>query len=219
MSTRQTNEGFIRRTIKPALGHIEVRKVRGPILDQLYARLKRCGDLSCTGRPFIEHRNIPALVIKPRDRRPASQQVADTLAEAIQSGRLAPGDELPSIAELSSSQGIGTGVIRAALEALAADGLILVRHGRNAVVAGEPGSDPPGPPTPRSRPRLPTGRVPPARLPPDGGEHDPRYPQHPVRRVRGRAAVGVDRAEPRRVSQAAHHHPQVHRGHLTGRRG
>ena len=63
------------------------------------------------------------------------------LAEAIQSGRLAPGDELPSIAELSSSQGIGTGVIRAALEALAADGLILVRHGRNAVVAGEPGSD------------------------------------------------------------------------------
>ena len=45
VSTRQTNEGFIRRTIKPALGHLEVRKVRGPILDQLYARLKRCGDL------------------------------------------------------------------------------------------------------------------------------------------------------------------------------
>ena len=37
------NEGFIRRTIKPALGHLEVRKIRGPILDQLYARLKRCG--------------------------------------------------------------------------------------------------------------------------------------------------------------------------------
>jgi integrase len=33
VSTRQTNEGFIRRTIKPALGHLEVRKVRGPILD------------------------------------------------------------------------------------------------------------------------------------------------------------------------------------------
>jgi hypothetical protein len=52
VSTRQTNEGFVRRTIKPALGHLEVRKVPGPILDQLYARLKRCGDLSCTGRPF-----------------------------------------------------------------------------------------------------------------------------------------------------------------------
>jgi hypothetical protein len=75
VSTRQTNEGFIRRTIKPALGHIEVRKVRGPILDQLYARLKRCGDLSCTGRPFIEHRNFPALVIKPK-LRPIRQAIS-----------------------------------------------------------------------------------------------------------------------------------------------
>jgi hypothetical protein len=66
-----------------------VRKVRGPILDQLYARLKRCGDLSCTGRPFTEHRNVPALVINPRDRRPAWQQVTEMLAEAIQSGSLA----------------------------------------------------------------------------------------------------------------------------------
>ena len=88
VSTRQTNEGFIRRTIKPALGHLEVRKVRGPILDQLYTRLKRCGDLSCTGRPFTEHRNVPALAIKTRERRPASQQVTEMLAEAIQSGRL-----------------------------------------------------------------------------------------------------------------------------------
>ena len=38
VSTRQTNEGFIRRTIKPALGPLEVRKVRGPILDKLYTR-------------------------------------------------------------------------------------------------------------------------------------------------------------------------------------
>ena len=82
VSTRQTNEGFIRRTIKPALGHLEVRKVRGPILDQLYARLKRCGDLTCTGRPFTEHRNIPALAINPRDARPAWQQVRETLTEA-----------------------------------------------------------------------------------------------------------------------------------------
>jgi integrase len=61
VSTRQTNEGFICRTIKPALGPMKVRKVRGPILDQLYAELKRCGNLSCTGRPFIEHRNVPVL--------------------------------------------------------------------------------------------------------------------------------------------------------------
>ena len=33
----------IRRTIKPALGSTQVRKVRGPLLDTLYARLMRCG--------------------------------------------------------------------------------------------------------------------------------------------------------------------------------
>src|SRR6516225_8154478 len=121
VSTRQTNEGFIRRTIKPALGHLEVRKVRGPILDQLYARLKRCSDLSCTGRPFTEHRNVPTLEIKARDRRPAAQQVSETLGAAVRSGLLAPGDELPSITELSALQAIGTGVMRHAMTALAAD--------------------------------------------------------------------------------------------------
>jgi DNA-binding transcriptional regulator YhcF (GntR family) len=119
-----------------------VRKARGPILDQLYARLKCCGDLSCTGRPFTEHRNVPALVVKARDRRPPWQQVTETFAEAIESGSLAPGDELPSITELSVLQGIGTGVVRKAVEALAADGLIIVRHGRASVAAGEPSRDP-----------------------------------------------------------------------------
>jgi integrase len=144
VSTRQTNEGFIRRTIKPALGHLEVRKVRGPILDQLYARLKRCGALGCTGRPFTEHRNVPVLTINPRDPRPARQQVAATLTEAIRSGILAPGDELPSITELSALQSIGTGIIRRALEALTADGLILARRGQTPIVAGNAGSTLPG---------------------------------------------------------------------------
>jgi hypothetical protein len=46
-------------------------KVRSPILDKLYAELKRCGDLSCTAEPFIEHRNVPMLTINSRDSRPA----------------------------------------------------------------------------------------------------------------------------------------------------
>ena len=61
----------------------------------------------------------------------------ETLAEAIRSGALARGDELPSITELSALQGIGTGVVRHALETLVADGLIVVRHGQTAIVAGE----------------------------------------------------------------------------------
>ena len=63
LSTRVSNDGYIRRVIKPALGHLQVRKVRGPILDMLYARLKRCGNPSCTGKPFIEHRNVPDLTV------------------------------------------------------------------------------------------------------------------------------------------------------------
>ena len=61
LSTREANEGYIRRTIKPAIGYLQVRKVRSPILHKLYMRLKRCGDLSCTARPFTELRHIPSL--------------------------------------------------------------------------------------------------------------------------------------------------------------
>ena len=145
VSTRQTNGGIHpphhQARPRPPRG---TEKVRGPILDQLYARLKRCGDLSCTGRPFTQHRNVLALIINPRDRRPAWQQVTEMLTEAIRSGSLAPGDELPSITELSALQGIGTGVIRHALEALAADGLILLRPGQTAIVAGTTASMLPG---------------------------------------------------------------------------
>jgi integrase len=135
VSTRATNEGFIRRTIKPALGHLRVREVRGPLLDKFYARLRRCGDLSCTGTPFTEHRNVPVIEVDPASG-PAWQQVAEVLREAITSGALAPGDGLPSITELDRLQGIGTGITRRALAELADQGLIIVRHGRTAVVAG-----------------------------------------------------------------------------------
>ena len=213
VSTRQTNEGFIRRTIIPALGHMKVRRVRGPILDKLYAELKRCGDLSCTGKPFMEHRNVPVLTVNPRDSRPAWKQVAETLTEAIRSGILVPGDELPSITELSGLQDIGTGVIRHALEVLAADGMIIARHGRATAVAGEPSDDP------RLKRRRP------------GPGHDCRlagcrpHVCHPMKpsTIRGIHSIlsGAfaaaqrwewTRPQPRRVSQAAHHDPPPHPG-------
>jgi hypothetical protein len=76
VSTRVSNLGYIRRTIKPAIGSTQVRRVRGPLLDTLYARLMRCGNLACTGKPFTEHRNIPDLRPDPADPRPACQQAA-----------------------------------------------------------------------------------------------------------------------------------------------
>ena len=57
--------------------------MRGPILDKLYAERKRCGDLSCTGRPFIEHRNVPVLTTNPRDPRSGRRQIAAMLTEAL----------------------------------------------------------------------------------------------------------------------------------------
>ena len=40
VSTKETNLGYIRRTIKPALGIKEVPRVRGPLLDNLCTRLQ-----------------------------------------------------------------------------------------------------------------------------------------------------------------------------------
>jgi integrase len=76
VSTRRTNEGFIQRTLKSAMGHLKVRQVNGEILDKLYMRLMRCRDLSCTGSPFTEHRHMPVLTIDPADTRRAWKQVA-----------------------------------------------------------------------------------------------------------------------------------------------
>jgi len=59
LSTRKANEVYIRRVIKPVLGHLQVRNIRGPLLDLLYAQLRRCSNPRCTGKRFIEHRNVP----------------------------------------------------------------------------------------------------------------------------------------------------------------
>jgi integrase len=137
LSTREANEGYIRRTIKPALGHLQVRKVRGPILDKLYARLKRCSDPSCTGRPFTEHRRVPVLIADPADSRPGWEQAAGRLRDAIAAGELAPAEPLPSVRELNDLQGVPTATIQHAFAVLADERLIVLRHGRTAVVAGE----------------------------------------------------------------------------------
>ena len=103
LSTQKANEAYIRRVIKPALGHLQVRKIRGPLFDLLYAQLRRCGDPGCTGKRFLEHRNVPTLSVVTPSRRPAWQQVADTLRDAVNSGMLGgriatfcPGDEHPA---------------------------------------------------------------------------------------------------------------------------
>jgi integrase len=151
LSTRKANEFYIRRVIKPALGHLQVRKIRGPLLDLLYAQLKRCGDLACTGKPFTEHRNVPMIVVDSASRKPAWQQVVETIETAIRSGILAVGEPLPSVREISALRGIPTATLQHALAVLADEGLVLLRQGRTAIVAGEADSKGRAGRTPRPR--------------------------------------------------------------------
>jgi integrase len=138
-STRKSNASHIRRIIKPALGHKQVREVRAALLDKLYTRLKQCSDLSCTGKPFTEHRSVPVLMVDPGSSGPAWEQVVDIFRDAIGSGTLQPGDPLPSVRELHALQGIRTATLQYAYRALADHGLIEVRQGRTALVAGGTG--------------------------------------------------------------------------------
>ncbi len=51
LTTAETTAGYIRRTIRPALGEMSLRKLqhRVDILDRLYTHLRRCNQL-CDGR-------------------------------------------------------------------------------------------------------------------------------------------------------------------------
>ena len=138
VSTTETNLGYIRRTIKPALGIKEVRKVRGPLLDNLYTRLQRCGNLACAGKPFTEHRHVPDLRPDPSDPRTDWQQTAGRLGKPSTAASSPPGDSPPSVPDLSRLQGLAAGTIRHAFLKLADEGLLVIRHGRTTQVAGDP---------------------------------------------------------------------------------
>jgi DNA-binding transcriptional regulator YhcF (GntR family) len=57
-------------------------------------------------------------------RKPASQEIADTLRDRIRSGELRPGERLPTQAELAEEFGVERGTVRQALRALQDDGLL-----------------------------------------------------------------------------------------------
>lgn len=54
VSTRATNETYIRRVIGPVLGNVKLRKIGPDSLDALYAHLRRCSRL-CGRLPRVEH--------------------------------------------------------------------------------------------------------------------------------------------------------------------
>ena len=71
-----------------------------------------------------------------------AEQVIARLANDIRSGRLVPGARLPTEQALSSALGVSRTVVREAVAALRADGLVVTRRGSGAYVADNPTASP-----------------------------------------------------------------------------
>ncbi len=70
--------------------------------------------------------------------RKLSRGLFDQLAEEIKSGRLGPGERLPTEQELTRAAGVSRTVVREAVAALRAEGLVVTRQGVGAFVSAEP---------------------------------------------------------------------------------
>ncbi|MGH3535868.1 MAG: GntR family transcriptional regulator [Pseudonocardiaceae bacterium] len=75
------------------------------------------------------------------DPRPAYQRVADDLRQAIAAGTYQPGDQLPTLAELTTRYGIAVMTARDAIRHLATEGLVMSRQGKGAYVLRQPSAD------------------------------------------------------------------------------
>lgn len=70
--------------------------------------------------------------------RPVYRQISDHLREAIVSGTLGEGDQLPSETQLAEYYGVTRTTARNALDVLKGEGLIVAEHGRGAYVRSRP---------------------------------------------------------------------------------
>jgi GntR family transcriptional repressor for pyruvate dehydrogenase complex len=78
---------------------------------------------------------------EPRQRKPKlSARVASALRAQLSTGELAPGGKLPAESRLTETFGVSRTVVREALAALAADGLVEARQGAGVFVARHPAS-------------------------------------------------------------------------------
>jgi len=73
-----------------------------------------------------------------RPARSRSDEIAERLAEQIVGGRLSPGAKLPSEQEMMQAMGVSRTVVREAVAALRARGLVVTRQGAGAFVSNDP---------------------------------------------------------------------------------
>ncbi len=76
--------------------------------------------------------------LDPRSDRPLALQLADVLRAEIQEGRRRPGSQLPTEAGFQAEYGVSRTTVRAALAALAGEGLVLSRKGFGSYVRDLP---------------------------------------------------------------------------------
>ncbi|MGH3556300.1 MAG: GntR family transcriptional regulator [Mycobacterium sp.] len=69
---------------------------------------------------------------------PPYRQIASMLREAISSGRLPPGERLPSETELIEHFGVARMTVRQAVQELRSEGLVVAEHGRGVFVRPAP---------------------------------------------------------------------------------
>jgi GntR family transcriptional regulator len=71
--------------------------------------------------------------------RPGYLQIADDLRQQVNDGRLAPGDSLPSIAQLGDQYEVSSGVVKAAISVLRTEGLVIGQQGKGVFVRDQGG--------------------------------------------------------------------------------
>lgn len=72
--------------------------------------------------------------LRPVQRRSVPDEVADQLTEAIMTGEVPPGDQLPSERDLADTLGVSRPTVRAALTRLASIGIVETRQGGGSTV-------------------------------------------------------------------------------------
>jgi DNA-binding transcriptional regulator YhcF (GntR family) len=79
-----------------------------------------------------------ALRLEPADPTPPYEQLRRQLAEAIESGQVAPGTRLPTVRQLAADLGVAAGTVMRAYAELEGGGLVVTRRGGGTSVSASP---------------------------------------------------------------------------------
>ncbi len=77
---------------------------------------------------------MPQVVTTPRPARGPYEVIATSLRDQIEDGRLKPGDQLPTMAELAAAHSVSIATVHRAVAVLSSEGLVTVSRGRRATV-------------------------------------------------------------------------------------